>query len=75
MKSASIREFGAYWIKTNKNPRAYNMLPTRNTLYGKEHTQIECEEMEKNTSCKEKWQKKQGSAFSYQSKQTLKQRP
>ena len=41
----------ADWIKKTK---AYNILPTRDPLQGKGHTQTESEEMEKDISCKRK---------------------
>ena len=50
------------------------MLPTRDSFQSERHTQVESERMEKYFMQME-MARKQGQQYSYQTKQTLKQRP
>lgn len=51
------------------------MWPTRDPLWGKAHQQTESEGLEKVFHANRNDKKKQGSQYSYQTKQTLQQRP
>ena len=53
---------------------AYNILPTRDSPYGKWHIEIESEGMEKDISCEMEKRGKQELQYPHQTKQTLKWR-